>query len=121
MFEKPTPPLQPLRIPTGWAVEWNLFLEIDPTFEADDARSIGFGEDLLQISNGKNAVLLDLGWYPSGDPDGEYHLIAIREHADEDEMRSSWDRPLRALASRSRLEIVQAVEDWLWHYANHTK
>ena len=121
MVEKPTPALQPLRIPTGWVIEWNLFLEVDPTFEVGDVRSIGFGEDLLQISNKKNAVLLDLGWYSSGDPEGEYRLVAIRKHTDEDEMRSSWDRPLRALSSRLRVEIVQSVEDWLWHFTNHTR
>ena len=121
MVETPTPPLQPLRIPTGWEIEWNLFLEVDPIFEVGEPGSIGFGEDLLHISNTKNAVLLDLGWYPSDDPEGEYHLVALRKHTNEDEMRSSWDRPLRALTSRSRSEIVQSVEDWLWHFTNHTR
>lgn len=121
MAEKPTSPLQPLRIPTGWAIEWNTFLEVDPTFEMGDMGSIGFGEDLLHAVNKHTAVLLDLGWYPAGDPEGEYRLVAVRTHADGDEMRASWGRPLRVLSSRSRAEIAQSVEDWLWHFAHHAR
>jgi hypothetical protein len=120
LAQKPDPLLQPLRIPTGWVIEWNLFLEVDPTFEVGDVGSIGFGEDLLQISGKVSPILLDLGWYPSGDPKGEYRLVAIRRHDDEEEMRSSWERPFRVLESRSRIEIVQAIEEWLWHFVHHS-
>jgi hypothetical protein len=121
MAEKPTPLLQPLRIPTGWEVEWNTFLEVEPIFEAGDDKSQGFGEDLLQVSNERNAVLLDLGWYPHCDPQGKYRLVAIRKFPDKEEMRSSWDRPLRMLESSSKEEIVREIEDWLSHFAHHTK
>lgn len=121
MSDKPNPPLQQLRIPTGWEVEWNIFLDEEPTFEAGDQKSIGFGEDLLQISNKRNAVLIDLGWYPQGDPQGRFRLLAIRKTSDKEEMRSSWDKPLRMLEGRSKAEIVQAIEDWLWHFTHRTK
>jgi hypothetical protein len=113
------PPLQPLRIPASWVVEWNVFLDVDPPSEVVDLQSVGFGEDLLQISGKFSPILLDLGWYPSGDVAGEYRLVVIRRHSDEDEMCASWDRPLRALASRSRQEIVSTIEKWLWHFAHH--
>jgi hypothetical protein len=121
LAKEPDPPLQPLRIPTGWVIDWNGFLEVDPIFDVGEVESIGFGEDLLQISDKTRSILLDLGWYPSGDPNGEYRLVAIRRHSDEDEMRASWDRPLRSLASRSRMEIVRVLEEWLWHFAHDVK
>jgi hypothetical protein len=116
---KPDPPLQPLRIPTGWKVEWNTFLDVEPTFESGDHESMGFSEDLLQLSNKWSSVLLDLGWYPDCDPHGAFRLLAIRIYPNDEEIRDSWDKPLRVLTSRSKTEVVQAIEDWLWHFAHH--
>ncbi|WP_165250579.1 hypothetical protein [Paludisphaera soli] len=117
----PEPSLQPLRIPTGWEIQWNMFLDTESGFEADDHASIGFGEDLLQLVHGRNSVLIDLGWYPDGDPHGTFRLLAIRKSPDDTKMSVSWANPLKMLESRSKAEIVQAVEDWLRHFAEVAK
>jgi predicted enzyme related to lactoylglutathione lyase len=63
-------PLQPLRIPAGWLIEYNNGLyECDPLPEsiAAEARPWLFKEDMLQIKHLRRNRLLDLGWYPEGD------------------------------------------------------
>ncbi|WZO97049.1 hypothetical protein EP7_004066 [Isosphaeraceae bacterium EP7] len=98
-----------------------MFLDTETRFEAGDQALIGFGEDLLQLSHERNSVLLDLGWYPDGDPNGTFRLLAIRRCPNDEEMRASWANPLRMLERCSKAEIVQAVEDWLWNFAFHAE
>jgi hypothetical protein len=99
-------------------MRWNAFLEIDPPREGKDLRSRYFGEDLLQIHGKISPILLDLGWYPSGDMKGQYRLIAIRQYVATDEMVASWDQPLKVLSTRSREEIVHAIDEWLWQFTH---
>lgn len=59
-------PLQSLRIPTGWKVQWNMFDEANPELFTDEESSYrwSFTEDLLQLQ--KDNLIVDLGWYPEG-------------------------------------------------------
>ena len=42
--------LQPLRIPTGWNVPYNKFLEIEPNdLKEDDSIWLHFTQDILQL------------------------------------------------------------------------
>lgn len=72
-------PLQPLRIPTGWHVEYNNGLyEIDPLSREVSAENqwLLFKEDMLQLKQPHFNRLLDLGWYPEGDMvEGCYRLV----------------------------------------------
>ncbi|WZO98978.1 hypothetical protein EP7_000569 [Isosphaeraceae bacterium EP7] len=70
------PPLQPLRIPAGWAVLSHDLREIDPSPEAFAGSWLR--EDLLHLRNGRTDVFVDVGWYPEGDPDGEYSVVVHR-------------------------------------------
>ena len=70
------PPLQPLRIPAGWAVLYHDLREIDPSPEAFAGSWLR--EDLLQLKNDRADVLVDVGWYPEGDPDGKYSVVMYR-------------------------------------------
>jgi hypothetical protein len=82
--------LMPLRIPSGWAVTYNVYFAEVP-MEVHDGRIVNFEyfkEDLLTIrqltvSDGHHEVdragwLLDLGWYPDADPGGAYTLTLVR-------------------------------------------
>src|SRR5438552_2819501 len=70
------PPLQPLRIPAGWAVSYSKLHEIDPANVRVDDRYWFLDEDLLQMRHDRFNRLLDVGWYPSGDSaEGAYGLV----------------------------------------------
>ena len=70
--------LQPLRIPSGWKVEFNLLYEIDPdpiSVVGNDA-NLYFSEDLLLCRHEPLDKLVDIGWYPMGDlANGSFGLV----------------------------------------------
>lgn len=75
-------PLVPLRIPSGWEVRFNNFVEIEDDMDASE-RAAYLSQDLLSIRStapeGSPAAgwALDLGWRPDGDPDGAYRLVLL--------------------------------------------
>jgi hypothetical protein len=73
------PPLQPLRIPAGWLVQYNNGLyEIDPNPELipEADRWWIFKEDMLTLWHSLRNRLLDVGWYPEGNlEEGHYGLV----------------------------------------------
>lgn len=99
-------PLQPLRIPMGWHVDYNNGLyEIDPLPELvpEADRWWVFKEDMLQLTHPRSNRLLDLGWYPEGDlAGGHYGLVAY-----EGDFRG---RLLHEFRSRDRLALVAEIE-----------
>jgi hypothetical protein len=105
------PPLQPLRIPSGWNVEYNTFSELDPKFRMHDDASWNFGEDMLHITNRPIQLLVDLGWYPAHRSKGRYRLKLVRLLTDKD--GADWDHPLEDLRTRSRRRVVAKIEEWL--------
>lgn len=112
----PRPPsrhLQPLRIPSGWIMEGNSFYEIDPCFETYNDASWNFSEDMLVLINKQAKVVVDLGWYPEFKANGAYRLLAVKFFSNKDKMCSSWDHPLKEIRTRSRQEVVAAIEEWL--------
>jgi hypothetical protein len=113
------PPLQALRIPTGWRVGWNRFFDVEPEFKTYDQASGNFDEDILQMENEWAGVLIDLGWYPSCKWPGAFRLVVIRRYEDHDQMCMSWDKPLRSLRTRSKEKVVRTLERWLEWYAEH--
>ncbi|WP_311295165.1 hypothetical protein [Paenibacillus sp. MER TA 81-3] len=103
----PTLKLQPFRIPSSWKVDYNTFIELDPKIlNRYDDKWINFTEDLLQISHTRYKILLDVGWYPEGDPNGEYGLELIKDH--------DWGNPLESYSTNSKDEIVAKIEQLLW-------
>jgi hypothetical protein len=59
-----------LTIPTGWRVEFDRFSDRDP---------VDLTEDLLQLRHPETDTLVDLGWFPDGDPNGEF-VICVHRH-----------------------------------------
>ncbi len=74
--------LAALRIPAGWEVVFNNFVEItDPAALDADQRDAYLSQDLLLLRS--RGYVLDLGWRPDGDPAGSYRL-AVTTAAGED-------------------------------------
>lgn len=110
--------LQPLRIPPNWTMMLNKLEDVDPeTLPADDKTWLfAFNEDILhmisKITRKRNKqieeqkLIIDLGWYPDGEPDGNFVLQAV--------LNEDWLDPLIKFSSRSKDEIVKMLEKWLW-------
>lgn len=91
-FIQDPPNLLRLKIPEGWTIDYNTLKDTNPiTLGAEDeAWLFDFNQDLLQISHKTKNLLLDVGWYPEGDPTGSYGIELIQnqdlEHPLEDVM-----------------------------------
>lgn len=93
------PPLQPLRIPAGWVVEYNDLREADASPQSIDAAWLR--EDLLQLKHLRAGVLVDVGWYGDAESgefavyvqDGDFHGGRLHE-----------------FRSRDRLAVVAEIE-----------
>ncbi len=113
--------LLPLRIPSGFAICYNRFHDVDPV-ERDDSKVLKnwdyFTEDLLQItkmdvSNGEWIVplqhkyLIKLGWNPDGEKDGAYTvMVTLVGEAGESVIK-------REFTSKDRFEIRETLENWM--------
>lgn len=111
--------LQPLRIPAGWSVVFNKFEDIEPeniSNKEDEIWLISFKENILYMRSEiirklkgkteKQTLEISLGWYPDGEPDGEFILQAVLD-------RDLYE-PLLEFCSRSKADIVQTLEKWLF-------
>ncbi len=98
--------LQPMRIQTGWTVRWNDFTEYDMALHGpEDAFELH--EDLLQLYHERTGLTIDLGWYPSYDPEGHYLLLLVKDQ--------NWERPLERVETRAKAEVIARVEKWADH------
>jgi len=96
--------LQPLRIQTGWTVQWNNFTQYDMSLHGpEDAFELH--EDLLQLYHEKADLTIDLGWYPSYDVSGHYLLLLVKNQ--------NWNRPLEAVETKSKAEVISRIEKWV--------
>lgn len=104
--------LVPLRIPSGWAVVFNIFVEFDEGEPcAGNDAAVYLSEDILSIEpivfsggrwvNDPGGWLLDLGWSPPGDIDGEYVLTVLP---------GGWDDPTAVFRSRSWRAVQRAID-----------
>jgi len=108
--------LMELRIPPGWAVCYNRFYDVDPVLNDEgEIENWGcFTQDLLQLARmevndagwclKETAILIDLGWYPDGEAEGEYALKAV--------INPGW-RTLLDFRSKDRMKIKAELEELL--------
>lgn len=96
--------LQPLRVQAGWKIEFNDFTEYDIAIHGRHD-CFELHEDLLQLLNEQARLVIDLGWYPSYDENGNYLLLLIKDY--------NWNFPLEKVVSRSKEEIVSYIEKWV--------
>ena len=110
--------LQPLRIPANWTILQHKLMNIEPEKlnKNDDKWLTMFVEDILQIERHlkrkinkkveQQKLIIDLGWYPDSEPSGNFRLVAI--------LNNNWEFPLLQFTSRSKKEIVETLEYWLF-------
>lgn len=107
------PKLQPLRIPAGWEVILNKFLEFDKeNYDEDNGTWINLTQDItyLKRKNRQYVVGIDLGWYPDLDPNGVFHIQVI--------INENWSEPVLEFITRDRKEVVDIIENLLIKYCN---
>ncbi len=95
------PPLQPLRIPGGWHVAHNTWCGVDP--EQPGSRD-WLDEDLLQLTHVRCNLLVDVGWYGTGEA-STFGAVVYRG--------SFHGELLAEFRSRVLLDVVSTVEAWL--------
>lgn len=103
--------LQPLRIPAGWEVILNKFLEFD--MEDEDGETwINLTQDItyLKRKNRQYVVGIDLGWYPDLDPKGAFHIQVI--------INENWSDPVLEFITRDRKEVADIIENLLIKYCD---
>ena len=99
------PALQPLRVPAGWLVSWNTFLDLDVPAE-------GFGgSSLLYCLRHDRRLVVDVEWRPEDDPNGHYHYYVKRQPASRED--ATPDEILDSGESRSRTEVAAWAGRWL--------
>jgi hypothetical protein len=106
------PQLQPLRIISGWNVEWNLFYEIDPSEETMHYLD---SSSLLHLNNTQLMRAINLDWRPENDINGYYFLRVINLSKEinkkgEVYLTGDWENLHHEFTSKSRVEIVKEIE-----------
>jgi hypothetical protein len=104
--------LQSLKVSQGWTVSHNRFYDLEPIEPLQVEAAINnnpwlftFDESLLQITNEKRNITLDLGWYPPEEPDGAFGLRLIKD--------IDWENPLVSFDTRSKDEVVAKINELL--------
>jgi hypothetical protein len=113
-MERNTLTLQKLKVPDGWIITYNNFFDIDP-LKINNSTDILwniFTEDLLQIKNEHKNIILDLGWYPEMNQNGNYCIKLIKDY--------NWEKPLININNNSKYIIVKIIEKILLKYRQVT-
>ena len=107
----------PLKIPGGWAVTYNHFLDKVPSTQEEMDLTLSFTEDILQIFQlspqdgtyciSKNCLLIDLGWSPEWNINGTYRLTLVLKSE-----RSVWEE-ITVIRSSDGMLIRETIERWL--------
>jgi len=106
--------LVPLRVPSGWMIDYNAFLDLDPNEFIDNEYEFRweYSEDILQFSNKIRSRVLDLGWYPDHNPDGMFNIKLVELVEDNESQSDKWFQPIFILRTRNRNEIIEKLE-WI--------
>jgi hypothetical protein len=108
------PNLQRLMIFSGWTVTYNGFINIDPlNLDANDSKWFSFTEDLLQLTHIRSDIIVDLGWYPEMNPNGEYKVSVVKD--------KNWEEPIISFRSRNKDDIVMKIEKILFEVVTNGK
>lgn len=122
--------IHPVRIPAGWTIELNKLHEVEPDPSIDliggpegfSLLEVFFEQNLFRASNQKRGMLIDVGWYPEWDKEGQYELevYSFREEADavsNSKRKELGDKPIYSYATKSTKDLIQKMEDLLLRIA----
>ena len=115
--------LQPLKIPSGWTVDWNLLTETDPT---EDTIHEFTGSSLLLISSHTLLKAIDVSWQPEGDINGAYQLQVIyllpkfNTKTNTLDYEGVWEAPELEFSTQNRLELVDKLNHLLFYLKPYT-
>ena len=105
--------LQPLRVISGWNVEWNTFYEVDPH---KSTLHYFEGSSLLHLNNYNAKRAINLEWRPEADLNGCFLLRVINlidnfnPKNNTLEYDGDWEHEHYSFTSKNRLEIVVVLE-----------
>lgn len=115
--------LQPLKIPSGWSVDWNLLTDTDPT---EDTIHEFTGSSLLLISSYTRLKAIDVSWRPEGDMNGAYQLQVIyllpkfNTKTNTIHYEGVWEAPELEFSTKNRLELVDKLNHLLFYLKPYT-
>ena len=113
--------LQPLRIPTGWRIVWNMLPETDPTPDEISEEFYGVMSIFTAIHE-QGRFLIDVEWRPHNDPSGCFHIrldYAPWERTERGRRRKDVavsylnSERVRESQAASRVELVRTLEEWM--------
>ncbi|WP_417365486.1 hypothetical protein [Flavobacterium beibuense] len=114
--------LQPLKIPSGWSVEWNLLTETDPTEETIHE----FTGSLLLVNSPTRLKAIDVCWKPEADINGAYQLLVVlllpnfNTMTNTMEYEGVWEAPELEFTTQNRLELVEKLNNLLFTLKPYT-
>lgn len=109
--------LQPLKIPSGWSVEWNLLTDTDPT---EDTIQEFTGSSLLLLNSPTRLKAIDVSWRPEGDINGAFLLQVIylqprfNPKTNIMEYEGLWETPEVEFTTNSRNVLVEKINQLLF-------
>ena len=108
--------LQPLRIPSGWTVSWNVMPDFDPT--RDSISEFG-SSSLIMLYNRSANRLIDVCWHPENDFSGAFFLKVVnrletfnrKTHSFDG--NADWDNPVIEYITSCKKEVIERLEEIL--------
>lgn len=110
--------LQPLRVPAGWLINWNVLDEAEPGEEHAYGNS-----SVFMATHEARRFRIDVEWRPEFDPEGSFRLVVEYAPWERTERgRRRTDVPLHfrdaevvhRFETRSHAELVRELDRWLW-------
>ena len=89
--------IRKLLVSCGWQITYDEFnIDFSLPFMKQTDR---LNEDLLQASSGE--FIIDMGWYPEGDPDGKLRALLIKNY--------NWTQPVSEINDKNAAMLEEHI------------
>lgn len=108
--------LQPLRIPSGWTVSWNVMPDFNPT---EDSISEYESSSLIMLYSRSANRLIDVCWHPENDFSGAFFLKVVNRletfnsKTNSFDGNADWDNPVIENITSCKKEVIERLEEIL--------